>query len=84
MVLRVLYTLIDTSLQKGLPISLVLFPNRKQVPTQIILYLSLIQPSRASVLFLIPIIGFGQLQMMHLMGFTSPRRLWKKFKLKQF
>lgn len=48
MVLRVLYTLIDTSLQKGLPISLVLFPNRKQVPTQIILYLSLIQPSRAS------------------------------------
>lgn len=42
----------ETSLQRGLPISLFLPANGKKIPNQIILYLLLIQPSRASVVFL--------------------------------
>lgn len=76
MVLSLQYTPIGFSLQRGLPISLVLL---EKILTQIILYLSLIWSSRASVFFLILIIALGQFQMIHLIWFIrSPIKL-KKF-----
>lgn len=63
MVLSLQYTPIGFSLQRGLPISLVLL---EKILTQIILYLSLIWSPRASVFFLILITALGQFQMIHL------------------